>query len=511
MNPLDLVTKSILVGAVGYLAVSAMGRASAATRHFIVLVSLLGICALPAAIRFVPQWSVPFLQIDKPKIAPQLAPSLTAHVTDQTQPAPEPSPSIDLASVALLLWVAVTCLLTLRIGFRLLRLHNIETRLQMSADPTLQAAVVHHCRLTRRHVLLLEGECHQPPMTWGFARPILLLPRDAPTWPTDRLRSVVLHEFAHIERADWLTSVFAQCVCAVFWFNPAVWILASRMARESELAADDRVLSLGVSGPQYASHLLDLIRRLRDSSTANPSALAMARPGPIDDRIRAVLETGRSRRATKGSISLSLALLSLGAVGLIGAAVPKRAEPSKSLLARSAPALQPLMITVESTPAPELQALDSKPNLIKPLKPHHRRAQRIRPLREVSRMSQSKPPRTPHVDSKNIQLEIDRGFRSAAMKIKMALMSKPLEVQNLGEILSTGDLLKTTNSLTLRKVRAALAKARQEIKRAGVQCDIGKLAESALEAAHREFRKSIPPGLGKPQEESPSQPQAPEN
>ena len=82
-------------------------------------------------------------------------------------------------------------------------------------------------------------------MVWGFFRPTILLPADASNWQEERLRAVLLHELAHIQRNDWESQLIAQVMCAVYWFNPLVWFAARRMRVEAERACDDHVLNAG--------------------------------------------------------------------------------------------------------------------------------------------------------------------------------------------------------------------------------------------------------------------------
>jgi len=55
----------------------------------------------------------------------------------------------------------------------------------------------------------------------------------------------------------------ADALCALFWFNPLMWVATRCLRRDSELACDDAVLGLGVDGPDYATQLLDLAKALR--------------------------------------------------------------------------------------------------------------------------------------------------------------------------------------------------------------------------------------------------------
>jgi TonB family protein len=97
----------------------------------------------------------------------------------------------------------------------------------------------------------------------------------------------------------------AELLRAVYWFNPLMWIASRRLRRESEQAADDHVLSLGVAGPEYAAHLLDLARAFRNhrrSLLPDLPAPAMLRPSSLERRVSAMLNTRLNRRPAGGRI-----------------------------------------------------------------------------------------------------------------------------------------------------------------------------------------------------------------
>jgi TonB family protein len=98
------------------------------------------------------------------------------------------------------------------------------------------------------------------PLACGVLRPIILLPETAQDWDERRLRAVLLHEAAHVNRADCLTKYVAQASRALLWWNPLAWMLATRLNHEQELACDDAVLAAGVPADDYATVLMDLMR-----------------------------------------------------------------------------------------------------------------------------------------------------------------------------------------------------------------------------------------------------------
>ena len=97
-------------------------------------------------------------------------------------------------------------------------------------------------------------------MTWGWLRPVVLLPEGARRWSAPRRQVVLLHELVHVRRADWLVRLMARLACSVYWFNPLVWWAVRRLDLEQELACDEEVVACGTRASDYACHLLGIAR-----------------------------------------------------------------------------------------------------------------------------------------------------------------------------------------------------------------------------------------------------------
>ena len=151
------------------------------------------------------------------------------------------------------------------------------------------------------------------PVTWGVFRPVILVPAYVLDWPAEKYAAVVRHESAHIDRRDWLWQTFAECVTAVLWFHPLVWLAAARLRSEAEQAADDRVLT-GTNATSYAQQLLDIARRLKQRPPH--TAVAMTRrPRALESRIAAILDPSLTRTGagirTRLTVMLTAACLLL--------------------------------------------------------------------------------------------------------------------------------------------------------------------------------------------------------
>nr|WP_324258187.1 M56 family metallopeptidase [Cellvibrio fontiphilus] len=144
----------------------------------------------------------------------------------------------------------------------------------------------------RRPVRLLTSAEIKSPHTWGFFRPVILLPRAALLWDEDKLISVLVHELGHVARCDWPISILVKVACAIFWFLLPLWWLAHQLSLQAEIAADDYIYRLRDKYLIYARNLLSFAS-LTTALEAKDSALYMRGHSEIHQRILAVLDHQR--------------------------------------------------------------------------------------------------------------------------------------------------------------------------------------------------------------------------
>ena len=83
------------------------------------------------------------------------------------------------------------------------------------------------------------------PCITGGIRPRIYLPEQI-LLRADRqqLTHVLMHEFAHIKRRDYLINVLIVAVSAFHWFNPVLWYVVKQLNLEREMACDACALEL---------------------------------------------------------------------------------------------------------------------------------------------------------------------------------------------------------------------------------------------------------------------------
>lgn len=230
-----------------------------------------------------------------------------------------------LADALLALWAVGVLLLLFRLIVGLVATNSLASNAAEFKDPALRelfAALRAELNL-KSTIRLLRSEDTSMPIVCGILRPSILLPADAEDWPEERRRMVLLHELTHVARRDCLTQMMAQAACALYWFNPLIWSAARRLRVEREKACDDYVLSIGTRPSDYAHHLLEIARSMRERSIFTWSqtvSVAMARRSQLEGRLLSILSKEKkrgavSRTATCGLVALTaLLLFSLGAL-----------------------------------------------------------------------------------------------------------------------------------------------------------------------------------------------------
>ena len=248
------------------------------------------------------------------KSAPPPAPSALAQpAVRQTQAIEPAAPAITPAAIIIAIWLAGTALLFLWWLVGLLAAWRLTRQTPVVCGGSIfEAAESTRAELgIRTCVCVRAGDAVTMPLASGLVQPCLLLPASAATWPPDQLRSVLLHELAHVKRFDCATQWLAQIACAMYWFNPLAWFTAARLRIERERACDDLVLSHGLSPATYAEHLMFIAQAVRARSILNIGFVAMARPSGLRRRIIDILDGSANRRALSLRPALIAALVAV--------------------------------------------------------------------------------------------------------------------------------------------------------------------------------------------------------
>ena len=95
-----------------------------------------------------------------------------------------------------------------------------------------------------RPVRLLESAIAEVPVVIGYLKPVILIPAGLlANLPVDQVEAILLHELAHIRRADYLVNLLQTMVESLLFYHPAVWWISHVIRTEREHCCDDFVLA----------------------------------------------------------------------------------------------------------------------------------------------------------------------------------------------------------------------------------------------------------------------------
>lgn len=227
---------------------------------------------------------------------------------------------LTLPRLVLGLWLLGAVMLLMRTGLGFLATRRLRRRAAPPVDPEwarLAGELTGQLGLTRS-VRVLSSSRAAMPMTWGWWRPVVLVPATG-DWSTARKRVVLLHELSHVGRHDCVWQFVANLAVSVYWFNPLVWLAVRAQRVERERACDDAVLQAGTRASSYADHLLEIARGHREPRWSGIAAVAMARRSQLEGRLLSILAPSRRPPTSRGlavavTTAMTVAIVSLAAV-----------------------------------------------------------------------------------------------------------------------------------------------------------------------------------------------------
>lgn len=265
-----------------------LSRAPAGLRVVLGEAALLACLVLPA----ITAWSM-LAASAEPR---PLAAALSGWVLP-VQQAAEAGRELPLTALLAAGWVLGVALLSLRAALRWRNLRRVvEQAVPVSADWQARFAVLCRSQGIRVAVRWLESAHVAAPILVGWLRPVILFPVGMTVGlPPRQIELLLVHELAHVRRADFLFNLLQLLVETLLFFNPAVRWLSAQVRHERELACDERVAADPRDRTAYARALL----AVAEHRHAHGEFAVAATGGVLLERVRRIV--GEEDRDPRGS------------------------------------------------------------------------------------------------------------------------------------------------------------------------------------------------------------------
>ncbi|MGD8787702.1 MAG: M56 family metallopeptidase, partial [Phycisphaerales bacterium] len=258
------------------------------------------------------------VNVDKPTVKP-LIPDPRPASAPVTAEIVQDSSSMTLLSwqgVVFIFWLVVITAMSLLLLQRAIFVRGL-IRQARPANNLMNEALEYCCKRmgVEREVRLKVSVNATSPAVCGLFRPVILLPRNlGPTLGSSHLRTVMMHELAHIKRGDLWVNMIQTALQIVYFYNPLLWLANAIIRNVREQAVDETVLvAMGPKASHYPETLLSVARL----AFARP-ALSLRLIGVIEsksqlkERIKKMLERPVPKNAKLGIVGI-LIIIALGA------------------------------------------------------------------------------------------------------------------------------------------------------------------------------------------------------
>jgi TonB family protein len=330
-----------LLFAAGWLAARAL-RSSALAEHRVWVTTLTLQCLVPAASIFPIDWLRTFSLLSwKASHTSQAYVSVT--MGGGSGVAPLPLPAFLLGTVAVL-YATVSVYFAARFLWRGMNL-SLLRRETMPVRLTGEAAFF-WARCSRRFaiedVAIAASSRVFSPVTMGLRRKLLLLPvAMVDVLPNGDLQTVIAHEFAHMQRNDFMKNLLYELLSLPVAYHPLLWVSRARVMESREMVCDQMATEL-TGRNEYAQSLLRLASLLVAGKLyATPHTIGIFDANVFERRLMNLTEKQKEIQGVRRMVILA-ACAALGlaicgtalALGMHASAAPGGGSSSSSKASR---------------------------------------------------------------------------------------------------------------------------------------------------------------------------------
>ena len=245
-----------LLFAAGWLAARALRSAGAEAEHRVWVITLTLQSLLPAVSIFPIDWLRTFSLLGW-NVSHTSQAYVSVTMGGGTGVAPIPLPAFLLATVAVS-YAIVSVYFAARFlwrGMNLPLLRRESVPVQLTGD-----AALFWARCARRFAIedvsIAASSRVFSPVTMGLRRKLVLLPVTmVDALPNGDLETIIAHEFAHMERNDFMKNLFYELLSLPVTYHPLLWVTRARVMDSREMICDQ--MAAAMSGRnKYARSLL---------------------------------------------------------------------------------------------------------------------------------------------------------------------------------------------------------------------------------------------------------------
>ncbi len=265
---------------------------------------------------------LPNIQTNAQKPAISTMPANTEQLSKQMVPASSEPPVVSVTPVSwqgivFLVWLSAVAAMGLLLLQRVIFVRRLVAQAKEAND--LMNDSLEYCRTrmgVRRKVGLKVSANATSPAVCGLFRRVILVPQNlAPSLGANSLRTVLLHELAHIKRGDLWVNLVQTILQVIYFYNPLLWLANAIIRRIREQAVDETVqVAMGEKAGQYPETLVNIAKLAFGRPALSLRLIGVVESkSALSARIKHILNRPMPKRAKLGIIGLFVVII-IGAI-----------------------------------------------------------------------------------------------------------------------------------------------------------------------------------------------------
>ncbi|MBE5887177.1 MAG: M56 family metallopeptidase [Lachnospiraceae bacterium] len=165
-----------------------------------------------------------------------------------------------------LIWMAGAFFFLIKLTIRYIKLTKMLDRIPVKKDERTESILTAVLKDKEKRPEIVKTSAIQIPCCVGVFHKRILIP--AKEYSDEELHYIILHEHTHLKNNDVLTKLLINSICAVYWWNPLVYLLRKDMQQSLEIRCDGQV-SKKMDSISRSNYLAVMLAEFKDNCHAD--------------------------------------------------------------------------------------------------------------------------------------------------------------------------------------------------------------------------------------------------
>ena len=164
------------------------------------------------------------------------------------------------------IWIAGAVFFLIKLTIRYINLNKVLDRIPVTKNERAESVLTTVLKDKEKRPEIVNTSAVQIPCCIGVVNKRILLP--AKEYSEQELYYIILHEYMHLKNNDVLAKLLINIICALYWWNPLVYLLRKDMQQSLEIRCDGQV-SKRMDSISKSNYLAVMLEEFKDNCSTD--------------------------------------------------------------------------------------------------------------------------------------------------------------------------------------------------------------------------------------------------